>query len=433
MYASSLAPVIEGTKSQYPVIIVGAGQAGLAMSWCLKQQNIEHILLEAGESICPNWDKQRWDKFCLVTPNWQCQLPGFPYQGDDPDGFMVKEQIIDYLQAYYESFNPPVLFHCRVSNLSKTEAGFALETSRGNFMCDQVVLACGSYHRPQIPQMAYAMPESIQHVHSCDYKNAASLPPGDVLVVGTGQSGCQIAEDLHLEGRKVHLSVGSAPRVCRRYRGKDVVQWLDDMGYYTTTIKDHPEGDRAHHATNHYVTGRDGGRDLNLRIFAEQGMKLYGKLTGCDNTNLYFDDDLQYNLENADAVAARINQSIEDFIVKNKIEAPADTNVWSDYLPDSPSELDLTTSKISTVIWATGFKMDFKWVKLPVFKDGYPVTERGVTAVPGLYFLGLNWMNTWGSGRFYHVGRDAEYLCGQIRTKANTLKVGHRASCHQAS
>ncbi len=415
MHALSIAPAIEGYKNHYPVIIIGAGQAGLSMSWCLQESGIEHLLLEAGDTICQNWDRQRWDNFCLVTPNWQCQLPGFPYQGDDPDGFMVKEQILEYLKAYYDSFKPPVLFNCSVQSLTKKEELFSLQTNKGHFIAEQVVFACGSYHEAKIPALAHAMPHSIKHVHSSDYKNANTLPPGEVMVVGTGQSGCQIAEDLHLEGRQVHLCVGSAPRVNRRYRGKDVVKWLDEMGYYQTTIADHPEGEHAHHATNHYVTGRDGGRDLNLRIFAEQGMKLYGKLSGASESQLFFNDDLKRHLDYADEVAERITQTIEDYIQKNHIEAPEDDNIHSDYCPASPTSLDLTQTNITSVVWSTGFKMKFDWIKLPVFDvNGYPKTKRGVTDIPGAYFLGLNWMNTWGSGRFYHVGRDAEYLRDKI-------------------
>jgi len=240
------------------------------------------------------------------------------------------------------------------------------------------------------------------------------------MVIGTGQSGCQIAEDLHLNGRQVHLCVGDAPRVNRRYRGKDVVAWLEDMGYYKTTIETHPDGANAPHSTNHYVTGRDGGRDLNLRIFAEQGMKLYGKLNGVDENVASFTDDLKINLDNADNSATRIRESIEKYIQENNIDAPADDNQHSTYLPDSPSQLDLNKSNINSMVWSIGFKMDFDWVKVPVINEhGIPIQKRGVTAETGLYFLGLNWMNTWGSGRFFHVGRDAEYLCEQIMLVEN--------------
>ncbi|RVU86423.1 MSMEG_0569 family flavin-dependent oxidoreductase [Leucothrix sargassi] len=398
------------------VIVIGAGQAGMSMSYCLKEQGIDHLVLEKNKQIANSWRNERWDEFCLVTPNWQCQLPGYPYQGDDPDGFMVKDEIVDYLEGYFDSFKPPVIFDVSVSELSKQSGVFTLKTNIGTYTADQVVLACGSYHKAIIPtSLAQAMPESITHIHSRDYKNASQLPEGEVMVVGTGQSGCQIAEDLHLNGRKVHLCVGDAPRVNRRYRGKDVVAWLEEMGYYKTTIDTHPDGENAPHSTNHYVTGRDGGRDLNLRIFAEQGMSLYGKLTGVDQGVASFDDDLKTNLDNADSSAARIRDSIEKYIQANNIDAPEDDNTHSTYLPDSPLSFDLANSNITSVVWSIGFRMDFDWVKLAVLNDhGIPQQKRGLTDVNGLYFLGLNWMNTWGSGRFFHVGRDAEYLCEQV-------------------
>ena len=212
-------------NTHYSVIVIGAGQAGMSMSYCLKAQGIDHLVLEKNDHVANSWRKERWDEFCLVTPNWQCQLPGYPYQGDDPDGFMVKDEIVDYLQGYFDSFNPPVEFGATVSELTKQFGTYYLDTNIGKFSADQIVLACGSYHEAIIPSLAKDMPETIQHIHSRDYKNASQLPEGEVMVVGTGQSGCQIAEDLHLNGRKVHLCVGDAPRVNRRYRGKDVVAW----------------------------------------------------------------------------------------------------------------------------------------------------------------------------------------------------------------
>ena len=413
-------------QKHHSVIIIGAGQAGLSMSYCLAQQGVENIILEKSSHIADNWRSERWDTFCLVTPNWQCQLPGFPYQGNDPDGFMVKDEIIEYLESYRASFNPSIIFNSPVISLSKNGDLFTVITAQTIYTADQVVIACGSYHEPRIPAMAKKMPEYIAHVHSNFYKNPDQLPVGEVMVVGTGQSGCQIAEDLHLAGRKVHLCVGPAPRVNRRYRGRDVVKWLDDMGYYNTTLETHPDGKNAVHSTNHYVTGRDGGRDLNLRIFAEQGMKLYGVLKDCDGTKLFFNHDLKDNLDYADRVAQRIVDSIEDYIQKNNLVAPPDNNVKSEYLPEIVTELNLATTNINSVVWSTGFNMRFEWINLPVFEEnGHPKQKRGITDVSGLYFIGLNWMHTWGSGRFYQVGRDAEYLSEVILGVNSKLKLSN--------
>lgn len=411
-------PAIEGRKSHYSVVIIGAGQAGLAMSYWLQKNNIDHLVLEKSNSIAHNWRDERWDNFCLVTPNWQCQLPGYPYRGSDPHGFMVKDQIIEYLLGYYHFLKPPVEFNCPVNKLAKMGNQFQIETPQKNYTANHVVLACGSYHRPYFLPGAKSIPEHIQQVHSRDYKNHQQLPEGDVLVVGTGQSGCQIAEDLHLEGRQVHLAVGNAPRVNRRYRGKDVVKWLDEMGYYKTTLENHPDGENAPHSTNHYVTGRDGGRDLNLRIFAEQGMKLYGHVDTINAQTISFKNDLYENLDYADSVAERIRESIETHIQKSKIDAPADENIHSSYYPPTEQKFEWNESGIKAVVWATGFKMDFSWVDLPAFDQrGRPAQKRGVSDVNGLYFLGLNWMHTWGSGRFFQVGQDAHYLTEAIKAK----------------
>jgi putative flavoprotein involved in K+ transport len=406
-------------KSHYPVIVIGGGQAGLSISYCLKERGIEHIVLEK-HRVAEAWRSKRWDNFCLVTPNWQCQLPGFPYSGPDPNGFMVREEIVAYIEAYAKSFNPPLQVGVSVNSLSRTGGKFKLTTSYRDFTADQVVIAVGGYHTATIPRMAERFADSIRQMHSSEYKNATSLPPGDVLVVGTGQSGCQIAEDLHLEGRRVHLCTGGAPRTARRYRGKDVVDWLHEMGYYDMPVQDHPQQERVRAKANHYVTGRDGGRDIDLRKFANEGMQLHGRLLGVQGTRLTFGDDLAKNLDNADAVAEKIKTSIDDFISKNSIDAPTEARYQPVWQPsaDAPRELDYAEAGISTIIWSMGYRTDYQWMEIPVFDGkGYPRHQRGVTAVPGIYFLGLPWQYTWGSGRFSGVSRDAHYLADCIEAK----------------
>jgi putative flavoprotein involved in K+ transport len=403
----------------HSVIVIGAGQAGLSVSYCLKQRGVPHLVLEANR-VGHSWRSERWDTFCLVTPNWQCQLPGHPYRGSDPQGFMGRDEIVRYLEEYAQAFEPPLRTGVRVTSLVEKRGNgprFELLTSGGTLTADQVVVAVGSYHLSTIPAMSAALPPSIVQIHSAHYKNPQALPPGAVLVVGSGQSGCQIAEDLHLAGREVHLAVGNAPRCARRYRGKDVVEWLDHMRYYDIPIDRHPNREQVRDRANHYVTGRDGGRDIDLRRFALEGMRLYGPLTGIQAGRLEFKPDLCQNLDGADNVYRSINRSIDKYIAENALEAPLDQDyepVW--HPSEEITELDAAAAGIGAVVWCIGFGSDFRWVKISVFDErGYPTHDRGVTPVPGLYFIGLPWLHTWGSGRFSGVGRDAQHLVEKIQ------------------
>lgn len=389
------------------------------MSYYLKERGIDHVIFEKHQ-IGYSWRERRWDNFCLVTPNWQCQLPGYAYGGDAPQGFMKKDEIVQYIERYAASFAPPVregvevlsLRHRGGSNGRSDDSYFELTTSIGEYTADQVVVAIGGYHTPRIPRLAERLPQSLHQIHSSQYKNPDSLPEGAVLVVGTGQSGCQIAEDLHLAGRRVHLCVGGAPRSPRRYRGKDVVDWLDQMGYYDLPIDQHPQKEKVRAKANHYVTGRDGGREIDLRQFAREGMRLHGRLKDIVKTQLQFQSDLKINLDQADAVAESIKKTIDSFIAKNQIDAPIDLPYQPVWEPiQEELAIDYAQAQIRTVIWCTGYETNFRWIEVPVFDGkGYPGHERGITAVWGLYFLGLPWLYTWGSGRFSGIARDAAYL-----------------------
>ncbi|MEU3984403.1 MSMEG_0569 family flavin-dependent oxidoreductase [Streptomyces sp. NPDC026672] len=398
------------------VAVVGGGQAGLSVSHCLAERGVDHVVLEA-HRVGHEWRRHRWDSFCLVTPNWQCRLPGFPYRGDAPDGFMVRDEIVRYLEEYVAHFRPPLVEGVSVTRLRRSVTGvFELTTTAGEFTADQVVVATGPYHAPRIPRSAERLPAGVRQVHSRDYRSPDALPAGAVLVVGTGQSGCQIAEDLHLAGREVHLAVGSAPRVARRYRGRDCVAWLDEMGHYGRSVDEFGDADAVRMRVNHYVTGRDGGRDIDLRAFARDGMRLYGRLTGVAGAALEFADDLRANLDRADAVAEGIKDAIDAHIAARGVDAPEEARYVPVWEPrEQPRSLDLDEAGVTTVVWATGFARDHRWIEAPAFDGrGYPMHWRGVTGVPGLYFLGLPWQHTWGSGRFEAVGRDAEFLAGHI-------------------
>jgi putative flavoprotein involved in K+ transport len=290
------------------------------------------------------------------------------------------------------------------------------------------VIATGGYQIETIPRIAERFPPAVKQVHSADYKNPESLPAGDVLVVGSGQSGCQIAEDLHLAGRQVHLCVGGAPRTARRYRGKDVVTWLHEMGYYSMPVHEHPLKERVRAKANHYVTGRGGGRDIDLRKFALEGMKLYGRLQGVSGNILRFADDLKQNLDQADSVSESIKTTIDKYIEANHLIAPVEPRYQPVWEPTIPTlELDYVEAKVSTVIWSVGFRTDYRWIEVPIFDGkGYPCHRRGITSVAGIYFLGLPWQYTWGSGRFSGVAQDAWFLadCIEARHAGSYQKAG---------
>ncbi|MBA6420152.1 MULTISPECIES: MSMEG_0569 family flavin-dependent oxidoreductase [Pseudomonadaceae] len=410
----------------HSVIIIGGGQAGLSASYCLQQQGIDHLVLEKS-TLTNAWRTQRWDAFCLVTPNWQCTLPGYPYAGDDPHGFMKKDEIIAYLDGFIEMVNAPCRTGVTVQRVKpRAQGGYLVHTSDGEFTADQVIVASGGYQVPIIPRLAERVPAEIEQIHSEQYRNADLLPAGNVLVVGSGQSGAQIAEDLHLAGRKVFLAVGDAPRCARFYRGRDVVEWLHDMKYYDISVDKHPLREGVRDNTNHYLTGRDGGRDIDLRRFATEGMELFGLLSGLEGTTLQFAPDLTRKLDAADAVYERINRSIDKYIEENAIDAPAGEPYQPVWQPEAEREqLDLISAGITSIIWCIGFAPDFRYVEASVFDGhGHPVHQRGVTAQPGLYFLGLPWLHTWGSGRFSGIAQDAEYLADQIVRTARLARAG---------
>jgi len=396
----------------YGAVVVGGGQAGLSASYHLAQAGVDHIVFEK-KTLMHKWRDERWDAFCLVTPNWQCQLPGHAYAGPDPHGFMVKSQILEYLEGFRAKVKPPAREHVEVTAVERIGDRFRIATPKGRCTADAVFLATSLYGEPFTPRSAERIPDSIAQIHSADYRNAEQLPPGGVVVVGSGQSGAQIAEDLHLSGRKVHLVTGNAPRCARFYRGRDVVDWLWDIGQYEITVADEGMG-RKRHETNHYLTGRDGGRDIDLRAFAREGMALYGRLRSVERGRMMFEPNLRANLDEADRVYNGINALIDRHIAAKGLQAPPASVYAPVWTPrDEPQGLDLIEAGVGAIVWSTGFTPDWSYVQLPIFDGtGYPVHQRGVTVVPGVYVLGLPWLWTWGSGRFLSVGRDAEFLVG---------------------
>jgi putative flavoprotein involved in K+ transport len=423
------------TTSHVPVAIIGGGQAGLSVSWYLGRAGIDHVVLEAQTPVHA-WADSRWDNFTLVTPNWHCKLPGYTYDGPDPDGFMTRDEVVDWLQGWLQTFDAPLRTHTRVTKLAqRVEGGFTLtlESLSGTELltCENAVIATGGYPLPVMPAYAPSLDPGITQIHSEQYRNAGQLPHGAVLVVGTGQSGAQIAEDLHLAGRQVHLAVGNAPRVARFYRGRDCMTWLSDMGLYDRAAQQYPGGKAAIEKTNHYVTGRDGGRDVDLRQFAVEGMKLYGALADGKDATLAFEPTLRTALDHADAVYNSICSDIDAYIDREGITAPPPSRYVPVWEPDiEPTTLDLAAEGVTSIVWAIGYRPDYRWIEASAFDGaGRPMQTRGVTSVPGLSFVGLPWMHTWGSGRFLGIDRDASYVAAAIiggyHESVLRLAVGH--------
>lgn len=408
------------TIPHVPVVIVGGGQAGLSVSWHLSAKGIEHVVLEKHERF-HSWRVNRWDSFCLVTPNWQCRLPGFAYDGayggTDPHGFMLKDEITRYLDAFARSFDPPLVEHCTVTRVRPNGDGYAVETNLGGWTCDQVVIATGGYDTPIVPDYADALDPTIVQMHSIDYRNPRQLPEGATLIVGTGQSGVQLMEDLVRDGREVHLAVGPAPRSPRKYRGRDATDWLYDAGHYDITIRDHPDPVKAVTQTNHYMSGRDGGKEIDLRRWhLEHGVRLYGSLAGMEGRRISFLGDLRKNLDDADRSYMGIRQQIDAYIAAHGIDAPEEPPFVKLWEPEAEiAAIDAKAEGITSVVWAIGFRPDYRWIEADVFDArGKPVFDRGVTDVPGIHFIGLGWLNTWGSGRFLAIDEDSRYLADRI-------------------
>ena len=408
------------TTRQVGTVIVGGGQAGLALSYYLRQEGCEHVVLERAPAVANAWRSQRWDSFTLVTPNFQVRMPGAEYQGNDPYGFMPLAEVVKYFDDYVLRFDLPVHCSVEVHSVEKTRGRYIVRTNEGTYEAENVVIATGLYQAPKIPKLSEHLPEEILQIHSMGYKNPSSLPAGAVLVVGTGQSGAQIAEELYQSGRKVYLSVGSAGRVPRRFRGRDINDWFTRIGLFDTNVKEltSPRDKFSYHPQ---ISGKNGGHSLNLHQFARDGVVLLGRVRDARGGKLTLAPDLHETLEKVDQFEINALQKINDYIDRAALKAPMETipELYDGYSQELLTELDLKACGISTVIWATGYTFDYSLVKLPVVDvDGYPIQKRGVTRFDGLYFLGMPWLHNRKSGILFGVGDDAAYLAENIAARS---------------
>ena len=403
---------------QVETLIIGGGQAGLTMSHRLKQRGCAHLVLER-HRIAERWRSERWDGLRFQFPNWSVRLPDFPFAHADRDGFATGSEIAGFIAAYAAFIAAPVRCGVNVAALRYRDGapGFAAETSDGVIEADNVVVATGPYQRAMIPALLRE-DAGIFQLHASRYRNPGQLPPGAVLVIGSGASGAQIAEELLRAGRRVYLSVGRHRRMPRRYRGRDLIWWLDVMG-----LLQRPTEQRGPDRSLPLITGAFGGDTIDFRRFAAEGVTLLGRMEAANGGVIDFAPDLAERLAYGDASYAIFLDMMDAHVEQYGLEMPQDPDARAG-LPDPPRppeplrRLDLRAAGIVAVIWATGYCFDFGWIHVPVLNpQGEPVHVRGITDVPGMYFLGLQWLSKLNSSLLSGVGEDAADLADHIAAR----------------
>ena len=403
-------------------VVVGAGQAGIAMSEHLSNANIPHLVLERSR-IAERWRSERWDSLVANGPAWHDRFPNMEFPDFDPNGFATKDQVADYFVAYADMINAPI--HCGVEVLKVKSndgcPGFRVETSHGSIEANNVIAATGPFQCPLIPDLI-PKNESITQIHSKDYFNPEQLPEGAVLVVGAGSSGAQIADELLLAGKSVYLSVGPHDLPPRSYRGRDFVWWLGVLGKWEAITKD-PSMDHVTIA----VSGAHGGHTVDFRRLAGQGITLLGRTKSFKNNVMHFASDLAKNIANGNAYTLSLLDQADAYVIRNGLEFPEEPEARK-VLPDPKCvtdpilELNLDEAGINSIIWATGFDVDYSWLKVDALdKNGKPKHERGISAEPGVYFLGLPWQSRRGSSFIWGVWQDAKFLADHITLRRNYL------------
>ena len=401
-------------------LVIGGGQAGLAASAHLGQAGVPHVVLERAR-IAERWRSERWDSLVANGPAWHDRFPVLAYPDIDPDAFPGKEQIADYFETFARTINAPI--HCGVEVRAlhrQPSGGFRAETSHGTIISANVIVATGPFQKPLIPDMVPAT-SGLMQMHSTAYKNPDQLPEGAVLVVGAGSSGAQIAEELQRAGKQVYLSIGPHDRPPRRYRGQDFVWWLKKLGKWDAKAKE----PGTEHVTI-AVSGAYGGQTMDFRRLAAQGMVLLGSANGFADGCLTVNDDLAVNIARGDVNYGSVLKEADAFAAAHRLDLPPEPEAYvlgplPDCVTDRVQRLNLTANGVTSLIWATGFALDFGWIKMDAFDEtGRPIHTDGASKVPGLYFLGLPWLSCRGSAFIWGAWNDAERLAGQIAARAPT-------------
>lgn len=403
-------------------VVIGAGQSGLAVSRCLTERSIEHVILERGE-VANSWRRERWDSLQLLTPNWQSRLPGYRYQGSDPDGFMTMPEVIEFIEAYGEFISAPVSTGTTVTSVCPDDHGYRIVTDRGEWRCRTVVIASGGFNIPLVPKISQTVPSSIAMYTPQQYRNPSQLEDGDVLVVGASATGLQLADEIHHSGRPVTLAVGEHIRMPRVYRGLDIQWWMDAAGILDERFDEVDDIVRARRIPSPQLVGTPERSTLDLNVLTDNGVKIVGRLVGINNGKAQFSGSLLNHCKMADLKLQRLLDTIDEWALASGKSDDVDPpeRFEPTRVPHSPElGLDLENGPIRSIVWATGFRPDYSWLDVPVLdRKGQIRHEGGVADAPGMYVLGLTFLRRRKSSFIHGAEDDARDLTDHLASYLN--------------
>lgn len=399
------------------VVVIGAGHAGLAMSRCIAEHGINHVVLERGE-VANSWRTERWDSLRLLTPNWCSRLPGYAYGGDDPDGYMNMAQVIEFIGGYASAISAPVETGTKVTSVREVDAGFRVETDRGAWHCRAVVLASGACNIPAVPKLAGDLPNDIVSIDTKTYCNPSDLPDGGVMVVGGSATGTQLAREIHRSGRPVVLSTGEHVRLPRVYRGRDILWWMDACGLQDETYFEVEDLERARTVPSLQLAGTDARDTLDLNALTDEGVRLVGKLAGLREGAALFSGSLNNVCALADLKMNRLLTTVDEWATKAGLDGtiPDPHRLETTRVPNRPPlTMNLCAEGIRSIVWATGYRPDYSWLHVPVFdRKGRVRHNGGVVDMPGMYLLGMQFLRRRKSSLIDGAGEDARDLADHL-------------------
>jgi putative flavoprotein involved in K+ transport len=413
-------------------VVIGAGHCGLAMSRCLAERSIDHVVLEQGETA-NSWRTQRWNSFRMLTPNWMTRLPGFSYRGDEPDAFMAAPEVVQLIDEYAAVTAAPVLAHTKVTSVRPCDGGYLVRTDQDSWQARSVVLASGACTVPVVPALQDAVPADIAMLTPAEYRSPDQLPSGGALVVGASASGIQIAEEIHRSGRAVTLAVGEHVRMPRTYRGLDILWWMDAAGVLDERYDEVPDIVRARALPSMQLIGSPNKVTIDLNALTAIGVRLVGRLAGIRDENAQFSGSLRNICALADLKLGRLLDTLDAWALDAGVhgDGPAERFATTKVPSDPPLAIDLRSGEIRTIIWATGFRPDLSWLDVPVLdRKGRVVHEGGVTAWPGLYLIGMPFLRRRKSSLIDGAASDARdltaHLAGHLDSVAAVTGNGRR-------